>query len=162
MKVKEQQQQLQMQQMHLIQQRNAQMQRSNPNHPPIGGPVNAINTNEMMGKPSPSTHGMKMYEEPMKPTHSMDSETSPALLDASRMALLKSATNHQGYITSPIKSFVELSINIFFWYLYFIQTVSARNFFKHVYKFAADSREASVERGNILTCFIFFFSCRFM
>ncbi|XP_076926700.1 transcriptional corepressor LEUNIG_HOMOLOG-like isoform X3 [Bidens hawaiensis] len=110
MKVKEQQQQLQMQQMHLIQQRNAQMQRSNPNHPPIGGPVNPINTNEMMGKPSPSTHGMKMYEEPMKPAHSMDSETSPALLDASRMALLKSATNHQGQLMQGTSSNMSTSL----------------------------------------------------
>ncbi|KAL4572986.1 hypothetical protein LXL04_019778 [Taraxacum kok-saghyz] len=39
-----------------------------------------------------------MYEESMKPSHSMDSETSQALLDASRMALFKSATNHQGQL----------------------------------------------------------------
>ncbi|KAI3787890.1 hypothetical protein L2E82_00386 [Cichorium intybus] len=98
MKAKEHQQQLQMQQMHFLQQRNAQMQRRDPNHPPIGGHVNAMNNDGMMGKPSPSTlGGMKIYEqEPMKPSHSMDSETSPSLLDASRMALLKSATNHQG------------------------------------------------------------------
>ncbi|KAI3829826.1 hypothetical protein L1987_03954 [Smallanthus sonchifolius] len=104
MKAKEHQQQLQMQQMHLIQQRNAQLQRRDPNHPSIGGPVNTMNTDGMMGKPSPSTHGMKMYEEPMKPAHSMGSETSPALLDASGMALIKSATNHQGQLvqgTSP-------------------------------------------------------------
>lgn len=101
MKAKEHQQQLQMQQMHFIQQRNAQMQRRDPNHPPIGGHVNPMNNDaiNMMGKPSPSTlGGMKMYEESMKPSHSMDSETSPALLDASRMALLKSATNHQGQL----------------------------------------------------------------
>nr|GEU53588.1 transcriptional corepressor LEUNIG_homolog isoform X1 [Tanacetum cinerariifolium] len=98
MKAKEHQQQLQMQQMHIIQQRNAQLQRRDPNHPSIGGPVNVMNADGMMGKPSPSTLGMKMYEEPMKPSHSMDSENSPALLDASRMALLKSATNHQGQL----------------------------------------------------------------
>ncbi|XP_071689399.1 transcriptional corepressor LEUNIG_HOMOLOG [Rutidosis leptorrhynchoides] len=98
MKAKEHQQQLQMQQMHLIQQRNAQLQRRDPSHPPLGGPVSAMNTDGIMGKPSPSTLGMKMYEEPMKPSHSMDSETSPSLLDASRMALLKSATNHQGQL----------------------------------------------------------------
>ncbi|KAK9057429.1 hypothetical protein SSX86_022264 [Deinandra increscens subsp. villosa] len=98
MKAKEHQQQLQMQQMHLIQQRNAQLQRRDPNHPLIGGPVNAMNSDGMMGKPSPSTNGMKMYEEPMKPAHTLDSETSPALLDASRMALIKSATNHQGQL----------------------------------------------------------------
>ncbi|KVI03806.1 WD40 repeat-containing protein [Cynara cardunculus var. scolymus] len=98
MKAKEHQQQLQMQQMHLIQQRNAQLQRRDPNHPPLGGTVNAMNTDGLMGKPSASTLGMKMYEEPMKPSHSMDSETSPALLEASRMALLKPATNHQGQL----------------------------------------------------------------
>lgn len=110
MKAKEHQQQLQMQQMHLMQQRNAQLQRRDPNHPPIGGPVNTMNTmntmntDGMMGKPSPSTLGMKMFDENMKPSHSMDSETSPGLLDASRMALLKSAPNHQGYI--PTFSFL--------------------------------------------------------
>ncbi|KAI3667938.1 hypothetical protein L6452_43009 [Arctium lappa] len=98
MKAKEHQQQLQMQQMHLIQQRNAQLQRRDPNHPPLGGTVNAMNTDGMMGKPSASTMGMKMYEEPMKPSHSMGSETSPALLEASRMAFLKPATNHQGQL----------------------------------------------------------------
>ncbi|CAK9162372.1 unnamed protein product [Ilex paraguariensis] len=41
---------------------------------------------------------MNMYEERMKHPHSMDSETSPALMDANRMALLKSATNHQGQL----------------------------------------------------------------
>ncbi|KAL6317034.1 hypothetical protein AAG906_026808 [Vitis piasezkii] len=41
---------------------------------------------------------MKMYEERIKHPHSMDLETSPALIDANRMALLKSATNHQSQL----------------------------------------------------------------
>lgn len=89
-------QQMQMQQLQLMQHRNAQLQRRDPNHPPLGGPVNAINTDGVMGQPSASVLAMKMYEERMKHSHSMDSETSPALIDANRLALLKSATNHQG------------------------------------------------------------------
>ncbi|KVI01723.1 Armadillo-like helical [Cynara cardunculus var. scolymus] len=41
------------------------------------------------------TMGVKMQEEPIKHSHSMVSETLPALLDASRMTLLKPANNHQ-------------------------------------------------------------------
>lgn len=93
MKAREHQQQLQMQQLQLMQQRNAQLQRRDPNHPPLGGPMNA---DGIMGQPSASVLAMKMYEERMKHSHSMDSDTSPALMDANRMALLKSATNHQG------------------------------------------------------------------
>ncbi|GMP90405.1 hypothetical protein CsSME_00041553 [Camellia sinensis var. sinensis] len=91
-------QQLQMQQLQLLQQRNAQLQRRDPNHPPLGGPINAMNSEGMMGQPSASVLAMKMYEERMKHPHSMDSETSPAIIDANRMALLKSATNHQGQL----------------------------------------------------------------
>ncbi|XP_024981908.1 transcriptional corepressor LEUNIG_HOMOLOG-like isoform X1 [Cynara cardunculus var. scolymus] len=98
MKAKEHQQQLQMQQLHLMQQRNVHLQRRDPNHPPLGGSVNPMNTDGMMGKPSASTMGVKMQEEPMKHSHSMVSETSPALLDASRMTLLKPANNHQGLL----------------------------------------------------------------
>ncbi|GFY99501.1 EamA-like transporter family [Actinidia rufa] len=98
MKVREHQQQLQMQQLQLMQQRNAQLHRRDPNHPPLGGPINAINSEGMIGQPSASVLAMKMYEERMKHPHSMDSETSPALMDANRMALLKSATNHQGQL----------------------------------------------------------------
>ncbi|PSS14082.1 Transcriptional corepressor like [Actinidia chinensis var. chinensis] len=98
MKVREHQQQLQMQQLQLMQQRNAQLQRRDPNHPPLGGPINAINSEGMIGQPSASVLAMKMYEERMKHPHSMDSETSPALMDANRMALLKSVTNHQGQL----------------------------------------------------------------
>ncbi|XP_052170866.1 transcriptional corepressor LEUNIG_HOMOLOG-like [Diospyros lotus] len=95
----QQQQQLQMQQLQLMQQRNAQLQRRDPNHPPLGGPINAINSEGMMGQPSSaSVFAMKFFEERMKHPHSMDSETSPAIIDANRMALLKSATNHQAQL----------------------------------------------------------------
>ncbi|XP_041005106.1 transcriptional corepressor LEUNIG_HOMOLOG-like isoform X1 [Juglans microcarpa x Juglans regia] len=91
------QQQLQMQQLQLMQQRNAQLQRRDPNHPAIGSSMNAMNSEGMMGQPSASILAMKMYEERMKHPHSMDSETPPAL-DTNRMALLKSATNHPGQL----------------------------------------------------------------
>ncbi|KAI9195266.1 hypothetical protein LWI28_013381 [Acer negundo] len=93
-KAKEQ-QQMQMQQLHLL--RQAQLQQRNPNHPSIGGPVNAVNSEGMVGQSNASALAAKMYEERMKHTNSignsMGSETSQPLLDA-RMALLKSATNH--------------------------------------------------------------------
>ncbi|XP_062148290.1 transcriptional corepressor LEUNIG_HOMOLOG-like [Alnus glutinosa] len=92
------QQQLQMQQLQLVQQRNAQLQRRDPNHPALGSSMNAMNSEGMLGQPSASVLAMKMYEERMKHPHSMDSETSPALIDANRMALLKSATNHPGQL----------------------------------------------------------------
>lgn len=96
MKARDHQQQLQMQQLQLVQQRNAQLQRRDPNHPPLVGPISALNSEGMMGQPSASVLAMKMYEERMKHPHSVDSEASPALIEANRMALLKSATNHQG------------------------------------------------------------------
>ncbi|KAL2236362.1 UNVERIFIED_CONTAM: Transcriptional corepressor [Sesamum indicum] len=93
-KVREQQQQLQMQQLQLMQQR-AQLQRRDPNHPPLGGPMNSEG---MMGQPSASVLAMKMYEERMKHPHPMDSETSPGIIEANRMALLKSASSQQGQL----------------------------------------------------------------
>ena len=57
--------------------------------------MNAINSKGMIGQSSVSVLAMKMYGERIKHPHSMDLETSPALIDANRMALLKSATNHQ-------------------------------------------------------------------
>ncbi|KAG5567298.1 hypothetical protein RHGRI_002754 [Rhododendron griersonianum] len=99
MKAREHQQQLQMQQqLQLMQQRNVQLQRRDPNHPALGGPINGMNSEGMIGQPSASVLAMKMYEERMKHPHSMDSENSPGLMDANRMALLKSATNHQGQL----------------------------------------------------------------
>ncbi|GFZ20146.1 LEUNIG-like protein [Actinidia rufa] len=98
-KAREHQQQLQMHQLQLMQQqRNVQLQQRDPNHPPLGSPINAINSDGMMGQPSASVLAMKMYEERMKHPHSMDSDASPAIIDANRMALLKSATNHQGQL----------------------------------------------------------------
>jgi len=85
-----------MQQLQLMQQRNAQLQRRDPNHAALGGSMNAINSEGMMGQSSASVLAMKMYEERMKHPHSMDSETSPPIIDANRIALLKSATNHPG------------------------------------------------------------------
>ncbi|KAK4408217.1 Transcriptional corepressor LEUNIG [Sesamum angolense] len=93
-KVREQQQQLQMQQLQLMQQR-AQLQRRDPNHPPLGGPMNSEG---MMGQPSASALAMKMYEERMKHPHPMDSETSTGIIEANRMALLKSASSQQGQL----------------------------------------------------------------
>ncbi|KAL6527752.1 hypothetical protein OROMI_029563 [Orobanche minor] len=95
-KVREQQQQLQMQQLQFMQQRGAQLQRRDPNHPPLGGPMNSEG---MIGQPSTSVLAMKMYEERVKHPHPMDSETSQGLIDANnRMALLKSASSQQGQL----------------------------------------------------------------
>ncbi|KAK6238895.1 hypothetical protein QUC31_004364 [Theobroma cacao] len=92
------QQQLQMQQLQLMQNRNVQLQRRDSNHPALGGSVNTINSEGMMGQSSTSVLAMKMYEESVKHTHSVDSETSSALIDANRMALLKTQANHQGQL----------------------------------------------------------------
>lgn len=85
-----------MQQLQLIQQRNAQLQRRDPNHPALGGSLNAMNSEGMLGQPPASVLAMKMYEERMKHPHLMDSEASPTHIDPNRMALLKSAASHQG------------------------------------------------------------------
>ncbi|KAK8674387.1 hypothetical protein V6N13_112679 [Hibiscus sabdariffa] len=92
------QQQLQMQQLQLMQHRNAQLQRRDPNHPALGGSVNTINSEGLIGQPSASVLAMKMYEERVKHPHSADSETSSALIDANRMALLKTHANNQGQL----------------------------------------------------------------
>ncbi|TKY66106.1 Transcriptional corepressor LEUNIG-like [Spatholobus suberectus] len=57
-----------------------------------------MNSEGMLGQPAASVLAMKMYEERMKHPHSMDSEASPTLIDANRMALLKSAASHQGQL----------------------------------------------------------------
>ncbi|KAG8640325.1 transcriptional corepressor LEUNIG_HOMOLOG isoform X2 [Manihot esculenta] len=93
--IKAREQQMQMQQLQLMQHRNAQMQRRDPNHPALAGSISAINSEGMMGQPSASVLAMKMYEERIKHPRPMDSESSPALLDANRAALFKSATSHQ-------------------------------------------------------------------
>jgi len=90
------QQQLQMQQLQLMQHRNVQLQRRDPNHPALGGSVNT-NSEGMMGHPSASILAMKLYEERVKNPQSVDSETSSALIDANRMALLKTQANPHRY-----------------------------------------------------------------
>ncbi|KAG9446894.1 hypothetical protein H6P81_013022 [Aristolochia fimbriata] len=97
-KAREHQQQLQMQQLQIMQQRHAQLQRRDGNHPSLSSPINAINSEGMLGQSTASVLAAKMYEERMKHPHSMDSESSPQLLDASRMAFLKTATNHPGQL----------------------------------------------------------------
>ncbi|KAF3457670.1 hypothetical protein FNV43_RR02328 [Rhamnella rubrinervis] len=86
--------QLQMQQLQLM--RQAQLQRRDPNHPPLSSPLNAIGSEGMLGQSTANAMATKMYEERMKHPNPMDSETSQPLLDA-RMALLKS-TNHPGQL----------------------------------------------------------------
>ncbi|CAI8602015.1 unnamed protein product [Vicia faba] len=90
--IKAKEQQLQMQQLQLM--RHAQLQRRDPNHPPIGSPLNAITTEGGLGQSTATALAAKMYEDRMKNSNPMDTETSQPLLDA-RMALLKS-TNHPG------------------------------------------------------------------
>ncbi|XP_037453889.1 transcriptional corepressor LEUNIG_HOMOLOG-like [Triticum dicoccoides] len=97
-KAREHQQQMQMQQLQLIQQRHAQMQRTNSGHPSLNGPINGLNSDAILGPSTASVLAAKMYEERLKHPHPMDSEGSQ-LIDASRMALLKSAaTNHTGQL----------------------------------------------------------------
>ncbi|KAL1344078.1 hypothetical protein AAHE18_08G022000 [Arachis hypogaea] len=91
-------QQLQMQQLQLMQQRGAQLQRRDPNHPPLGGSLSAMNSEGMLGQQPTNVLAIKMYEDRMKHSHSMESEASPTLIDANRMALLKSGTSHQGQL----------------------------------------------------------------
>ncbi|XP_077250796.1 transcriptional corepressor LEUNIG_HOMOLOG-like [Tasmannia lanceolata] len=93
-----QQQQMQMQQLQLMQQRQAQMQLRDPGLPSLSGPINGINSDGMLGQSTASVLAAKMYEERMKHPHSMDLDSSPQLLDASRAALPKSATNHPGQL----------------------------------------------------------------
>ncbi|CAI0560992.1 unnamed protein product [Linum tenue] len=92
------QQQLQLQQLHLLQQRSAQMQRRDPSHPALTGSITAVNSEGLIGQPSASVLAMKLYEERMKHPHSVDLDTSPTLLDANRMALVKAGANHQGQL----------------------------------------------------------------
>ncbi|WJX11061.1 hypothetical protein P8452_01716 [Trifolium repens] len=90
--IKAKEQQLQMQQLQLM--RHAQLQKRDPNHPPIGSPLNAITSEGVLGQSTATALAAKMYEDRMKSSNPMDTETSQPLLDA-RMALLKS-TNHPG------------------------------------------------------------------
>ncbi|XP_010936000.1 transcriptional corepressor LEUNIG_HOMOLOG isoform X1 [Elaeis guineensis] len=97
-KAREHQQQLQMQQLQLMQQRHAHLQRTNANHPSFSGPINTISSDGVLGSSTASVLAAKMYEERLKNPHSIESDASPQLLDASRMALLKSAANHPGQL----------------------------------------------------------------
>jgi hypothetical protein len=107
-KAREHQQQMQMQQLQLIQQRHAQMQRTNSGHPSLNGPINGLNSDSILGPSTASVLAAKMYEERLKHPHSMDSEGSQ-LMDASRMALIKSAPpNHTG---SPSRSQLHILID---------------------------------------------------
>uniref|UniRef100_A0A1D1XR09 Transcriptional corepressor LEUNIG n=2 Tax=Anthurium amnicola TaxID=1678845 RepID=A0A1D1XR09_9ARAE len=95
MKAREHHQQLQIQQLQLIQQRQAQLQRRDANHPSLSGPINAINSDGILGPSTASVLAAKLYEERMKHPHLMDSDSSTQF-DANRMALLKSVTNQPG------------------------------------------------------------------
>ncbi|KAG5227874.1 hypothetical protein OIU77_022543 [Salix suchowensis] len=77
--------------------RQAQLQRGGPNNPTVGGPVNSIGSEGVLGQSNASALAAKMYEERMKHSNQTESETSQPLLDT-RMALLKSTTNHQGQL----------------------------------------------------------------
>ncbi|XP_044491608.1 transcriptional corepressor LEUNIG_HOMOLOG-like isoform X3 [Mangifera indica] len=92
------QQQLQLQQLQLMQHRSAQLQRRDSNHPALGSSITALNSEGMVGQSSASVLAMKIYEERMKHPHPMDPETSSALIDAKKMALVKTANNHQGQL----------------------------------------------------------------
>ncbi|KAE9621127.1 putative transcription factor WD40-like family [Lupinus albus] len=91
LEIKAKEQQLQMQQLLM---RQAQMQRRDSNHPPVGGPVNAVTTEGVLGQSTATALAAKMYEDRMKHSNAMETDTCQPLVDA-RMALLKS-TNHPG------------------------------------------------------------------
>ncbi|XVE72775.1 hypothetical protein DITRI_Ditri11bG0065700 [Diplodiscus trichospermus] len=86
------------QQLQLVQQRNVRLQRGDPNRPTLGGSVNTISSEGMLGQPSASVLATKMYEERVKHSHSVNSGMSSALIDANRMALLKTQANCQGQL----------------------------------------------------------------
>ncbi|KMZ69802.1 putative WD-repeat protein [Zostera marina] len=96
------QQQLQMQQLQLIHQRHPQLQHrvDAANHSSLNsGPLSTITSDGIMGPSTASVLAAKIYEERMKLPHSMDSDSSPQLLDpTNRMALLKSAA-HSGQLS---------------------------------------------------------------
>ncbi|CAH8380841.1 unnamed protein product [Eruca vesicaria subsp. sativa] len=81
-------QQLQVQQMQMMR----QMQRRDHS---LGGPMNVIGSEGMIGQSNASAVAAKMYEERMKQPNPMNTETSQPHMDA-RMSLLKSGNNHHG------------------------------------------------------------------
>ncbi|KAK8326963.1 hypothetical protein V6Z12_A11G152000 [Gossypium hirsutum] len=103
------QQQLQMQQLQLMQHRNVQLQRRDPNHPALGGSV-STNSEGMMGHPSASILAMKLYEERVKNPQSVDSETSSALIDANRMALLKTQANPHSLLVQSSRGNMSVAL----------------------------------------------------
>lgn len=108
-KAREHQQQLQLQQLQMIQ-RHAQLQRNNPNHPSLGGAVNTINSDGLLGTPTASVLAAKIYEERLKNPHSMESDASTHLLDANRMALLKPTNNHSGQLVQGNQAGVNAAL----------------------------------------------------
>lgn len=111
LKAREHQLQLQMQQLQFMQQRQVQMQqRTNSNHPSLSGQVSAMNSDGLMGASTASVLAAKIYEERLKHSPSMDSETSSQLLDPNRMALLKSPTSHPGQLVQGNASAVSAAL----------------------------------------------------
>ncbi|GMJ09013.1 LEUNIG_homolog, MUCILAGE-MODIFIED 1 [Hibiscus trionum] len=87
-----------------------ELQRRDPSHPALGGSVNIINSEGMMGHPSASVLAMKMYGERVKHPHFVDSETSSALIDANRMALLKTRANHHGQLVQSSRGNMSVAL----------------------------------------------------
>lgn len=94
---REHQQQIRMQQRQMLQQKNVQLLRRDPIIPSFGGPLGGMNSNEMFGQPSATANvvARKIYEEHMKIPQSMGYLASTNVIDAGKMALLKSAANQQ-------------------------------------------------------------------
>lgn len=103
MKSREQQMRIQ-----LLQQQNAHLQRRDPNHPSVNGAMNNSDVSAFLVS--------KMMEERTRNHGPMDSEASQQLLEANKMALLKSAAANQ---TGPLQgSSVNMSA---------LQQMQARN-----------------------------------
>lgn len=99
-----------MQQMQLMQQRNAHLPRRDAKHPVLGSSMNAVNSDGMMGQQPPSVLAMKMYEERMKNSNSMDAGASTALMDATKMTLLNTTANHQGQLVQGSPGNVSMAL----------------------------------------------------
>ncbi|CAK9155527.1 unnamed protein product, partial [Ilex paraguariensis] len=98
-----------MQQLQLMQQHNAQLQKRDPNHPSLGGPMNAMNSEGMMGQPSASVLAMKMYKERMKHPQSMDSETSSFVQgNSGSMSAALQQMQGRSQLTTDVKAEVNL------------------------------------------------------
>ncbi|KAL1143268.1 hypothetical protein V6Z11_A11G150100 [Gossypium hirsutum] len=64
----------------------------------------------MMGHPSASILAMKLYEERVKNPQSVDSETSSALIDANRMALLKTQANPHSLLVQSSRGNMSVAL----------------------------------------------------